>query len=507
MGRLGRTCSFAPLLPPSAPAFVASSPQITWRGRSHRRLSFDRQHGGRRRGIAAVAAAVEQQPAGGGGGGGEGVHSEQKTGYQPPSPLEDDGHVVDLSLLQDLLESGTLQVARRPADYSDRRSDGYTEPLEVYVLGTSHASETSAGHVRRVVEAVRPQSVVVELCKSRAGLMMPVAPENEAGSNNPLAMSGENFASSLARSIRIGGQSTALLRAALAWAARGSMADGQETMRSGGEGTTTPTSAVMYGDFRAAKEGAEEARIACSGFGLLQVQVGSWTVVWIYGMAWYEDHRGGLTSDSAASTWYSPSTFSRRERTFRSRGSACQECSGSSDTQQQQAIQRGGGGGGGGGGRNSGAAEKLRKSVSDGEVGEDALEDLISMLAERFPSVVGPLIYERDLYLAWTLKRSRAVCGQRRVVGVVGRGHLAGVMRAVETDRGGDTLVFKTLTGKQGGEAAAKGGGGGGLEWPYSSSPSKLEKGAKFAARLGLETAAGYALWELYKAVTTSSAT
>lgn len=56
----------------------------------------------------------------------------------------------------------------------------------------------------------------------------------------------------------------------------------------------------------------------------------------------------------------------------------------------------------------------------------------------------GPLIYERDLYLAWTLKRSRAVCGQRRVVGVVGRGHLAGVMRAVEADQGGDTLVRDT---------------------------------------------------------------
>lgn len=109
MDRLGRTCSFAPLLPPSAPAFVAS-PQINWRSRSQGRLSFDRQHGGsRRRGIAAVAAAVEQQPAGGGGGGGgggEGVHSEQKTGYQPPSPLEDDGYVVDLALLQDLFDSG-----------------------------------------------------------------------------------------------------------------------------------------------------------------------------------------------------------------------------------------------------------------------------------------------------------------------------------------------------------------------------------------------------------------
>lgn len=32
---------------------------------------------------------------------------------------------------------------------------------------------------------------------------------------------------------------------------------------------------------------------------------------------------------------------------------------------------------------------QLRRSVSDGEVGQDVLEDLISMLAERFPSVVG----------------------------------------------------------------------------------------------------------------------
>lgn len=61
----------------------------------------------------------------------------------------------------------------------------------------------------------------------------------------------------------------------------------------------------------------------------------------------------------------------------------------------------------------------------------------------------GPLIDERDLYLAWTLKRSRAVCGQRRVVGVVGRGHLSGVMRAIAADRGGDALVsriFRSLS-------------------------------------------------------------
>lgn len=45
------------------------------------------------------------------------------------------------------------------------------------------------------------------------------------------------------------------------------------------------------------------------------------------------------------------------------------------------------------------------------------------------------------MYLAWTLKRSRAVCGQRRVVGVVGRGHLTGVMQALASDNGGDKLV------------------------------------------------------------------
>lgn len=62
------------------------------------------------------------------------------------------------------------------------------------------------------------------------------------------------------RSIRIGGQSTALLRAALAWAARGSMGDGGS-----GKGKTGAAGAAasMYGDFRAAKEGAEEVRMLC----------------------------------------------------------------------------------------------------------------------------------------------------------------------------------------------------------------------------------------------------
>lgn len=39
---------------------------------------------------------------------GETQHSEQRPGYRPPLPLEDDGHIVDLSLLRYLLDSGEI---------------------------------------------------------------------------------------------------------------------------------------------------------------------------------------------------------------------------------------------------------------------------------------------------------------------------------------------------------------------------------------------------------------
>ena len=35
--------------------------------------------------------------------------------------------------------------------------------------------------------------------------------------------------------------------------------------------------------------------------------------------------------------------------------------------------------------------------------------------------LLGPLIHERDVYLAWSLKRSKAVNGCQRVVGVMVR--------------------------------------------------------------------------------------
>lgn len=64
---------------------------------------------------------------------------------------------------------------------------------------------------------------------------------------------------------------------------------------------------------------------------------------------------------------------------------------------------------------------------------------------------------ERDLYLAWSVKRSKAVNGTDAVVGVLGKGHLRGVVYALRHDAGG--LRFRDLVGTPaGGRRAAAAG-------------------------------------------------
>lgn len=73
------------------------------------------------------------------------------------------------------LAAGTLVALERPADYQERRSDGYQEPQLIFLVGTAHVSPQSAADVRQVVQAVQPDSVVVELCRSRQAVMYPAA--------------------------------------------------------------------------------------------------------------------------------------------------------------------------------------------------------------------------------------------------------------------------------------------------------------------------------------------
>ncbi|KAK8962686.1 hypothetical protein KSP40_PGU011728 [Platanthera guangdongensis] len=70
---------------------------------------------------------------------------------------------------------------------------------------------------------------------------------------------------------------------------------------------------------------------------------------------------------------------------------------------------------------------------------------LYEQLCRSYPSLLLPLVYERDMYLDWSLKRSKAVNNSKRAVGVIGKGHMNGVVYALISDQG--NLRFRDLAG------------------------------------------------------------
>ena len=84
-----------------------------------------------------------------------------------------------------LVESGALvRVPRRRfGQVPAWRPPDFVEPEEVWILGTSHLSPESVADVERVLRAVQPDNVVVELCRSRQGLARPRMSVSSSGAN------------------------------------------------------------------------------------------------------------------------------------------------------------------------------------------------------------------------------------------------------------------------------------------------------------------------------------
>lgn len=108
--------------------------------------------------------------------------------------------------------AGTLVALERPASYQERRTDGYREPLHLYLVGTAHVSAQSAEDVRAVVRAVQPDAVVVELCRSRQAVMYPPQQAGQGSQEQP-------------------GKGTAQ---ASPWTLSGSMSEGEEQQEASG---------------------------------------------------------------------------------------------------------------------------------------------------------------------------------------------------------------------------------------------------------------------------------
>ncbi|XP_020114567.1 uncharacterized protein LOC109728551 isoform X3 [Ananas comosus] len=121
--------------------------------------------------------------------------------------------------LMGLVEGGALALVekRRFGPVPSWRRE-FVEPDAIWLVGTHHLSRQSSADVERVVRALRPDNVVVELCRSRAGIMYASTDAQDAPllGSNMFSLTGANFFGAVNRSINLGGQSALALRLLLA---------------------------------------------------------------------------------------------------------------------------------------------------------------------------------------------------------------------------------------------------------------------------------------------------
>ncbi|KAK4350811.1 hypothetical protein RND71_030124 [Anisodus tanguticus] len=296
--------------------------------------------------------------------------------------------------LLDLADNGTLFLIKKNqfGPVPPWRNE-FVEPESIWLIGTSHISLESAVDVERVIRTVRPENVVVELCRSRqvnnGNMVLDVGNEFRAGimyisdnsdlnpslKSNMFSLSGTGFFGAVGRSINLGGQTALALRVLLALF------------------SSKMSSSVNrpFGDeFRAARKAAEDigAQIVLGDRPIEITLERAWTSLeWKEKMSLIASVFSGITSSADLSK------------------------------------------------------TALKESSSD-----DSNFQLYEKLSFTYPSLLQPLLHERDTFLAWSLKRSKAVNNSKQVVGIIGKGHMNGVIYSLVSDQG--TLRFRDLAGK-----------------------------------------------------------
>ncbi|PNW72207.1 hypothetical protein CHLRE_16g677800v5 [Chlamydomonas reinhardtii] len=366
--------------------------------------------------------------------------------------------------LLDLVDDGTLLVVPRRHDYVERRSDGYTEPRVVLLVGTAHVSRRSQLDVDRVIRAVRPDSVVVELCKSRSAALaaQPLAlveqqqqqqqqqqhqQQNEAarssGSGSDTDDGADRKASGLGTSTSstsssgtsgTSGSGTSTSTSTSGTSSSGNSASAPpgayiNPMNLGGGGGSAGGGAGFAGAVaRSVSLGGQSAlllRVLLAG--LAKRTAGSLGVAGGGEFAAAQAAADAVGAQVVLGDRPVEITLSRAWAALgplTRRAALCADLLKGAVGSPQQAL----------------SEELVERLKSD-----DAVSAFFKQLSSSYPELVAPLITERDLYLAWSLKRSKAVCGTGTVVGVVGRGHLRGVAHALLRDRGGAGLRFSDL--------------------------------------------------------------
>ena len=273
--------------------------------------------------------------------------------------------------LRDLFEDGTVRAV------VPKLEPGVHKPKEILLVGTAHLAKRSVEDVQRVVRTVKPQCVVVELCRSRSGALY-ASQEPRGDAQARFGIGGSGFRDAVLRSVSLGGTSALVLRYLLS-----RIYDRMSSV----------SQAQVGGEFEAARVAAEEVGA--------QIVLGDRPIEITLKRAW-----DGLGWKSKVQLlWLMGASLKQVERM---------------DLTQEN-------------------IEKLMQ------------EDLWSVAAQEIggvlPEIMPALVQERDIYIAWSLKRSKAVREVDTVVGVVGKGHMKGVLTALEESQG--RLRFKDLVGSR----------------------------------------------------------
>ncbi|KAL9373140.1 hypothetical protein Peur_035384 [Populus x canadensis] len=347
-----------------------------------------------------------------------------KVSIKPPPP--------DFDFRSEILQESRATISRTYPELLDLANDGtllliekklfgpvpswrteFVEPEAIWLVGTTHISSQSAAEVERVVRAVKPDNVVVELCRSRAGIMY-ISDEGEVGQqlrSSMFSLSGTGFFGAVGRSINLGGQTALALRLLLALFSSKISSD-----------VNRP-----FGDeFRAARKVAEEIGA--------QIVLGDRPIEITLERAW--------------------NSLKWREK-----------------LSLVIAVVRG-----------ITSSSDISKNNFKASSTDDRTFQLYEQLSFSYPSLLQPLIHERDTYLAWSLKRSKAVNNGKRVVGVIGKGHMNGVIYALISDQG--NLRFRDLAGRR---SSGDDGSNGFV--------------AGLVKSLVRDTAIGILLWQLYEQI------
>lgn len=347
-----------------------------------------------------------------------------KVSIKPPPP--------DFDFRSEILQESRATISRTYPELLDLANDGtllliekklfgpvpswrteFVEPEAIWLVGATHISSQSAAEVERVIRAVKPDNVVVELCRSRAGIMY-ISDEGEVGQqlrSSMFSLSGTGFFGAVGRSINLGGQTALALRLLLALFSSKISSD-----------VNRP-----FGDeFRAARKVAEEIGA--------QIVLG--------------DRPIEITLERA---WNSLKWRDKLSLVI--------------------AVVRG-----------ITSSSDISKNNFKASSADDRTFQLYEQLSFSYPSLLQPLIHERDTYLAWSLKRSKAVNNGKRVVGVIGKGHMNGVIYALISDQG--NLRFRDVAGRR---SSGDDGSNGFV--------------AGLVKSLVRDTAIGILLWQLYEQI------